>query len=125
MKLFSISTRGTTRSPVVVIGPIVLKFAKSNRGRACNLYEAKLYGTTTEPRRRLLCPVIWVSSKGSVLVGRSAVPDESEMPFDRRFELTKKWDHMPGEDGHPFEWKPGDWGWYHGRLVALDYSATA
>lgn len=34
------------------------------------------------------------------------------------------WDYMPGEDSEPFEWKPGDWGWLNGRLVALDYSVN-
>jgi hypothetical protein len=34
----TISTAGTTRSPVVVIGPLALKFAKNEQGRLCNLY---------------------------------------------------------------------------------------
>jgi len=36
------------------------------------------------------------------------------------------WEYMPPNDeGHPFEWKPSDWGMLKGRLVALDYAAPA
>jgi hypothetical protein len=31
------------RSPVVVVGRFTVKFARDTRGRASNLYEAKLY----------------------------------------------------------------------------------
>jgi hypothetical protein len=31
------------RSPVIVIGPFAFKFARNQRGRDSNLYEAKLY----------------------------------------------------------------------------------
>jgi hypothetical protein len=30
---------------------------------------------------------------------------------------------MPGEDSCPFEPKASDWGWFEGRMVALDCSA--
>jgi hypothetical protein len=30
-----------------------------------------------------------------------------------------------GEDGEPFEYKASDWGWFDGRLVALDFSTPA
>jgi hypothetical protein len=35
------------------------------------------------------------------------------------------WDYMPGEESEPFEYKASDWGWFNGRLVALDYSTPA
>ena len=35
------------------------------------------------------------------------------------------WDYMPGEDGHPFEFKASDWGYIGNKLVALDYSTPA
>lgn len=125
MRAFSILRHGSTRSPVLVMGPLAFKFAKSERGRACNRYEANLFRTTTERRRYMLCPVLWVSSDGGLLISRSAIPLREEMSFERCLELTRQWDHVPGEDGHPFEWKPGNWGWYGKRLVALDFSATA
>ena len=34
------------------------------------------------------------------------------------------WDYNGiGDEGHPFEWSAGDWGWLDGKLVALDYAA--
>jgi hypothetical protein len=37
--------------------------------------------------------------------------------------LMLAWDYRgPGDDGHPFEPKPLDWGWLNGRPVALDYA---
>jgi hypothetical protein len=32
---------------------------------------------------------------------------------------------MPGEDSCPFQPKASDWGWFEGRVVALDYSTPA
>jgi hypothetical protein len=40
-------------------------------------------------------------------------------------EFNDRWDPMPGEDPSPFEPKANDWGWFEGRLVALDYSLPA
>jgi hypothetical protein len=36
-----------------------------------------------------------------------------------------EWEYVPFSDGHPYEWKPSDWGWLDGRLVALDYATPA
>jgi hypothetical protein len=41
--MISISRAGSMRSPVIVVGRFALKFAQNARGRASNLYEAKLY----------------------------------------------------------------------------------
>jgi hypothetical protein len=35
------------RSPVIVVGRFAFKFARNARGRAGNLYEAKLYRTVS------------------------------------------------------------------------------
>jgi len=56
------------RSPVVVIGWFAFKIARNKRGRASNLYEAKLYRISNETRRALLCPALWVSPKGALLI---------------------------------------------------------
>ena len=45
--MFKISMAGSTRSPVEVIGPLAFKFAKNEKGRACNLYEADLEARQT------------------------------------------------------------------------------
>ena len=35
------------------------------------------------------------------------------------------WDYDPQQgEPEPFEYKPSDWGWLNGKIVALDYSAT-
>jgi hypothetical protein len=39
--------------------------------------------------------------------------------------VSEAWDYMPGEDSCPFEPKASDWGWFEGRMVALDYSTPA
>jgi hypothetical protein len=72
--VIKISRAGTTRSPVIVIGPFAFKFARNKKGRACNLYEAKLYRNVNATRRALLYPVLWVSRNGAVQIMRAAVP---------------------------------------------------
>jgi hypothetical protein len=72
--MFRVSTAGSMRSPVVVVGPFAFKFARDQRGRASNLYEADLYRKSNDKRRALLCPALWVSSKGAVLIMRAAEP---------------------------------------------------
>jgi hypothetical protein len=49
---------GATRA-VLVLGPVVLKFARGERGRRCNLYEAELYRNVSASARDMLCPLLW------------------------------------------------------------------
>jgi hypothetical protein len=123
--VFSISTAGTTRRPVIVLGPIALKVARNADGRACNRYEADLYRNTTPRRRALLCPVLWCSPRGRALIMRAAVPLTEMMSRDDYLTVALEWDALPGEDGCPFEPKASDWALYDGRRVALDYSTPA
>jgi hypothetical protein len=123
--MFSISRAGSMRSPVIVVGRFAFKFARSSRGRASNLYEAKLYRSANARRRTLLCPVLWVSRSGFVQIARAAKPLSDMMSFDEYMKVAEVWDKMPGEDSCPFEPKASDWGWLDGRLVALDYSTPA
>jgi hypothetical protein len=76
----------------------------------------------------MLCPVLMRLPFGLALVMPRAKPLSQEEADD--LEATDgfpDWDYMPGDDeGHPFEWKPSDWGRLSdGRLVALDYSSHA
>ena len=87
---------GTTRSPVIVIGPFAFKFARNKKGRACNLYEAKLYRNVNATRRALLCPVLWVSRNGAVQIMRAAVPLAEMMSMEEYMEVDDIWDYMPG-----------------------------
>ncbi|MGY4237293.1 hypothetical protein ACVIIW_006240 [Bradyrhizobium sp. USDA 4449] len=113
------------RSPVVVFGPLAFKFARDDRGRASNLYEAKLYRTSSPHRRALLCPSLWVSPRGWLQIMIAAKPLQEIMPLEDYLEFAEIWDALPGEDSCPFEPKPNDWGHYKGRRVALDYSTPA
>jgi hypothetical protein len=123
--MFSFSMKGAFRRPVVVIWPLAFKFARNEHGRNSNLYEADLYRRTTEARRNMLCPVVWVSKRGRLLLMRAARPLSEMMTQDEYQEAFEAWDYMPGEEDCPFEPKPSDWGWYKGRRVALDYSTPA
>jgi hypothetical protein len=120
-----VSKAGSMRSPVIVIGPLAFKFASDERGRASNLYEAKLYRGASATRRTLLCPVLWVSRNGAVQIMRAAEPLTEMMSLDEYLEAAEVWAKMPGEDDCPFEPKACDWGWFEGRRVALDYSTPA
>jgi hypothetical protein len=110
---------------VIVFGPVALKFARNEEGRACNRYEAELYRNTTPRRRTMLCPVLWASPRGLLLIMRAAVPLSEMMSLEEYLDAAEEWDARPGEDGCPFEPKESDWGWYKGRRVALDYSTPA
>lgn len=90
--------------------PVRLKFARDARGRASNLYEAKLYRSTNATRRALLCPVLWVSRDGTVQIMRAAKPLTDMMSLDDYMQLAEVWEKMPGEDSCPFEPKASDWG---------------
>jgi hypothetical protein len=118
--MISISRAGSFRRPVIVIGRWALKFARNARGRDCNGYEANLYRTTTDDRRQMLCPVLWISPGGRLLIMAAAEPMTEMMTLEDYLDLGERW----GSDC-PFEPKPSDWGWYKGRRVALDYSAPA
>jgi hypothetical protein len=74
----------------------------------------------------MLCPVVWCSPFGLLLVARAAEP----LTLAERNDLLDNegfpdWDYVPPDEGQPFEWKPSDWGWFKGRLVAIDYSTPA
>jgi hypothetical protein len=80
--MIRISRTGSMRSPVIVVGRFAFKFAQNARGRASNLYEAKLYRSANATRRALLCPVLWVSRSGAVQIMRTAMPLTGMMSLD-------------------------------------------
>jgi hypothetical protein len=84
---------GTNRG-VLVCHSIAMKFALHERGARCNLYEALAYADSTGARREGLCPVLWCSDKGAVLVMRAAEPipeEEFDMLSDAAFQ---DWEHV-------------------------------
>ncbi len=117
--------RGSTRT-VVTFGPLAFKFARGKKGMRCNRHEADLYRRSSLPRRAMLCPVLWCSRPGLVSIMRRASTPATQGELDERKAVAwLEWDYAgPGDDGHPFEWKPSDWGYLDGRIVAVDYAAS-
>jgi hypothetical protein len=119
--------KGWTRV-VVLFGAVAFKIAIGERGLRCNRFEADLYKRANARRRDMLCPVIWCAPAGIILVARRA---DREITEQEKADLMDRgafpdWDYVPPNDeDHPFEFKPSDWGWLGGRLVALDYAAPA
>jgi len=56
---------------------------------------------------------------------RAAKPLTEMMSLDEYMDVAELWNKMQGEDSCPFEPKASDWGWFEGRMVALDYSTPA
>ena len=113
---------------VAILGQVAVKLAKGRRGRRCNLYEAGVWERNqAHPKRSLhLCPVLWCSRRGVVLIMRAAEPVPAD--FDIRIfdkQVGDWWDYSPGGDAWPCEPKAADWGVLDGRIVSIDYAAPA
>jgi hypothetical protein len=69
----------------------------------------------------MLCPAHWCSAGGALLIMSSARPlSRAEQESLLASDGFPDWDYMPGEDSELFEYKASDWGWFKGRLVALE-----
>jgi hypothetical protein len=123
--MIKISREGTTRNPVIVIGPLAFKWARNELGRICNLRELAIYRDVNPVRRAMLCPAIWASRRGQILVMRSAIPTSEMMSLDEYLDMDQRWDAQPGEPNSPFEPGARNWGWLGGRRVAIDYAIDA
>jgi hypothetical protein len=118
-----LSRKGTTRV-VLVVGPLAVKFARGERGRRCNRFEAACISTSMRvvgPCCVLSCGVRRVVA---VLLMRAAQPlTEAEAAMLRAKRGFPDWDYAgPNDKDSPFEPKASDCGWLNCRLVALDYS---
>ena len=115
---------GTTRA-VLCVGSLALKFSRSQAGARGNRFESDLYRRSGKGRRALLCPVLWCSPHGAVLVMRRATP-MSEADYRRYVHdvgLLYAWGYSDSRDDvNPFEPKASSWGWHNGRAVAIDYA---
>jgi len=111
----------------VIFGPWAFKFGRGKDGVQCNWHEADLYRRSSSRRRAMLCPVLWCSRPAFVsIMRRAATPITRVELEERKARAFFEWDYAgAGDDGHPFEWKPSDWGYIDGRVVAIDYAATA
>lgn len=119
------TAEGTTRV-VAIAGGYAAKFARGDEGRRCNLEEARLWRlySATPGRGESLCPVVWCSSDGAILLMEAAEPlPEGAEPWHQADEA---WDYRAGgDDGSPWEGKIADWGLLRGRPVAVDYALHA
>jgi hypothetical protein len=110
-RLFPWVRKGSTRA-VLVLGPLALKFARGERGRRCNRFEAEMYKRVSARRRAMLCPVLWCTPAGNVLLMRTARPlTESKRDHLMENDGFPDWDYVPPDEGSPFEYKASDWGW--------------
>ena len=117
--------KGSTRT-VLVFGPLAVKIGRGARGRRCNRFEVSLYRRVNARRRAMLCPVLWCTPRGRILLMRAARPlTEAEAIMLRATRTFPDWDYVPPDETAPFEYKASDWGWLKDQLVALDYSAPA
>jgi hypothetical protein len=112
---------------VLSVGPWAFKLGLGKDGVRCNWHEADLNGLSSPRRRAMLCPVLWCSRPAFISIMRRADSPITRGALDERKAVAwLEWDYAgPGDDGHPFEWKPSDWGYLDGRVVAIDYGATA
>jgi hypothetical protein len=118
---------GSTRT-VLPFGPWAFKFGRGEHGARCNRHEAELYARSKPYRQLMLCPVLWCSQSGNLQIARSAATPIAQAQLDelKARELGPNgWNYVgTGDDECPFEWKPTDWGYLDGRIVAVDYAAT-
>lgn len=70
----------------------------------------------------MLCPALWLSPFGLLLIQAAASPLKEMMSLEEYLELASKWRGFPDYEEDTFEPKASDWGWYEGRIVALDYA---
>jgi hypothetical protein len=114
--------RGSTRY-VIKLGPIALKIGIGEAGARHNRSEWETYRNAPPWRKDMLCPVLWCSRRGKLLMARRAV----ELTQDEFVHIgatgLPKWDYQGlGDVECPFEAKASNWGRLSGKLVALDYS---
>ena len=86
---------GTTRG-VLTVGCLAFKFALSERGVRRNRHEAAVFGRVSARRRDMLCPMIWCSLNGAVLVQPAAIPlsEAAQLRITRKF---PDWIICPGK----------------------------
>ena len=107
--------KGSTRT-VLVFGPLAVKIGRGARGRRCNRFEVSLYRRVNARRRAMLCPVLWCTPRGRILLMRAARPlTEAEAIMLRATRTFPDWDYVPPDETAPFEYKASDWGWLKDR----------
>jgi hypothetical protein len=89
--------KGSTRT-VVTVGRYAFKFARHRCGMRCNRSEAHTFRSTTDQRRSMLCPVLWCSGSGLLLIAQAAAPvTEGEASHLRAARGFPDWDYAGPE----------------------------
>lgn len=103
------------RSNIVIKIPnFTCQWSHFLQGLLSNINEALTYRWSE--KQEMLCPVIWCSWGGWILIMRKAIPckymDEGGEEID-----YSKWivEGLGGDD------KPDNYGYYNGRIVKIDY----
>lgn len=117
---------GVTRAVIVTQG-FAIKIARTELGCDCNRYEHEAWANSERKpiRRSHLCPVLWCSAAGEVLVMPAVAPISDEQLAQMEAYSFWWWDGEPGDPGAPFEGKREDWGSLNGTVVATDYANLA
>ena len=117
---------GVTRAVIVTQG-LAIKLARTELGRDCNRYEHEVWASSGRKpiRRSHLCPVLWCSAGGEVLVMLAAEPISDDQLAQMEAHSFCWWDGEPRDPGAPFEGKREDWGSLNGTVVAVDYANLA
>lgn len=111
--------RGITRE-VIIIGRVAIKFPSVRTyeffltGLLCNIQERKFYKTLRSDK---LCPVWFKFPLGLFIVMPRCEP--SGLRSEEVVEIIEDF----RSEGIPVESKPCSFGWYRGRLVAVDYGS--
>ena len=115
----SMLAHGTTRA-VLCIGNLAFKIARNANGARGNRFEANIYQRSDQERRTLLCPPLWCSPTGAVLIMRRARPMTQNECAMMKGILMMAWDYRgPDDHGCLFEASGKDWGWIDSRPVAV------
>lgn len=119
------SKYGSTRF-VICLWRVAVKFPRNPTGRHANTRELKIWRSATAARRQMLCPILLALPLGLANVMSRAIPlTDGEMSTARAAGSLPDWDYGgPHDISEPTEPKSSDWGYFQGRIVALDYGLT-
>jgi len=121
-----INQKGVTRI-VLVFREVVVKIPRFNynwthflRGLIGNIDEGETWrynsGKFERGHSHLLCPVVWMSWGGWILIMKRATPLTLE-DWEKIYDITEYKKHFGGDD------TMSNYGYYKGSLVKIDYAS--
>lgn len=101
---------------VIKLPNFTVSWNKFLRGLVCNMEEFKTWsynsGAYESGKSHLLCPVIWASWGGWILIMKRADPVDE---MDESVDIRDHKKHFRGDD------VVSNYGWLEGKLVKIDY----